>query len=198
VVNEARERRTYVSAHCHPASAVRRCVEFGVRVIEHGTLVDDDTCRYVAEQGAYIVPTMAIIFALIELGQKLGFPKASQDKVQIAFRQAISGMDAMRRAGVKIGLGTDLLGDTYTHESREFGIRREVFSPLEILRQATSINAEILNLQGQLGCIAPDALADLLVVEGDPLQDIELLSEPRKNLKIIMRAGELVRNELPS
>jgi imidazolonepropionase-like amidohydrolase len=187
-----------VSAHCHPASAVRRCVEFGVRVIEHGTLVDDETCRYVAEQGAYIVPTMAIIFALSEVGPKLGFPKASQDKVQVAFQQAISGMDSMRKAGVKVGFGTDLLGETYTRQTREFTIRREVFSPLEILRQATSVNAEVLNMRGQLGCIAPNALADILVVEGDPLQDIELLAARGEHLKVIMRAGELVRNELNS
>jgi imidazolonepropionase-like amidohydrolase len=194
--NETVERRTYVSAYCHPASAVRRCVEFGVRVIEHGTLIDDETSRYVAEQGAYIVPTMAIIFALIEVGPKLGFPKASQDKMQVAFKQAISGMDSMRKAGVKMGLGTDLLGETYTRQTREFAIRREVFSPLEILRQATSMNAEILNMQGQLGCIAPNALADILVVDGDPLKDVELLAAQGQHLKVIMRAGELVRNEL--
>jgi imidazolonepropionase-like amidohydrolase len=198
VVNEAVERRTYVSAHCHPASAVRRCVEFGVRVIEHGTLIDDETSRYVAEQGAYVVPTMAIIFALIEAGPKLGFPRASQDKMQVAFKQALSGMDSMRKAGVKMGFGTDLLGETYTRQTREFAIRREVFSPLEILRQATSMNAEILNMQGQLGCIAPDALADIIVVDGDPLKDIELLAAQGQNLKVIMRAGELVRNELPT
>jgi imidazolonepropionase-like amidohydrolase len=198
VVNEATERRTYVSAHCHPASAVRRCVQFGVRVIEHGTLVDDETCRYVAEQGAYIVPTMAIVFALIELGPKLGFPRASQEKMQVAFEQALGGMDSMRRAGVKVGFGTDLLGETYTQQTREFALRREVFSPLEILRQATSVNAEILGMQGQLGCIAPNALADVLVVDGDPLKNIELLAASGEHLRVIMRAGELVRNELKS
>ena len=196
VVNETMERRTYVSAHCHPTSAIRRCVEFGVRVIEHGTLIDDETARYVAQQHAYIVPTMAIIFALIELGPKLGFPKVSQDKVQVAFGQALSGMESMRKAGVNIGLGTDLLGETYMHQSREFTLRREVFSPLEILKQATSMNAEILQMDGKLGCIAPNALADLLVVDGDPLKNIEMLSEPGRNFKVILRAGELVRNEL--
>jgi imidazolonepropionase-like amidohydrolase len=196
VVNEAVERHTYVSAHCHPTSAIRRCVEFGVRVIEHGTLVDDETCRYVAQKGAYIVPTMAVIFALIEVGQKLGFPKVSQEKVQIAFRQALSGMESMRKAGVKIGFGTDLLGETYNRQAREFAIRKEVFSPLEILRQATSINASILMMDGKLGCIAPGACADLLVVDGDPLKDIALLAADGAHLKLVMRAGELVRNRL--
>lgn len=196
IVNETTERRTYTSAHCHPASAVRRCVEFGVRVIEHGTLIDDATAQFVAERGAFIVPTMVIIFALVELGRKLGFPAQSQAKAEYAYTQAIGGMESMRRAGVKIGFGTDLLGETYVHQCREFTIRKEVFTPLEILHQATSTNASLLMQEGKLGCISPGAHADLLVVEGDPLQDIELLAASGKHLRLIMRAGELIRNEL--
>jgi imidazolonepropionase-like amidohydrolase len=196
IVNETTQRRSYTSAHCHPASAIRRCVKFGVRVIEHGTLIDDETAAYVAEQGAYVVPTMAICFALIELGQSLNFPAAVQEKANDAFRQAITGMDAMRRAQVKIGFGTDLLGETYVQQCREFTIRREVFSPLEILRQATSMNAELIQHEGKLGCVKPGAYADLLVVDGDPLEDIELLAANGRHLRLIMRAGELVRNEL--
>ena len=196
IVNECAERRTYVSAHCHPASAVRRCVEFGVRCIEHGTLIDAETANFVAEKGAFIIPTMVIIFALMEMGKKLGFPPQSQEKVEFAFRQAISGMNLMRQAGVKIGFGTDLLGETYTQQCREFTLRSDVFSPVEILRQATSNTADILNHKGKLGCIAPDAFADILVVDGDPLKDISLLAADGRNLRVIMRAGKFAKNEL--
>ena len=197
VVNETTERRSYTSAHCHPASAVRRCVEFGVRVIEHGTLMDEETAQFVAEKGAFVVPTVVVIFALAELGRKLGFPPQSQEKAEYAAKQAIQGMEMMRRAGVKVGFGTDLLGETYVQQCREFTIRKEVFSPLEILRQATSINASLLMQEGKLGCIAPGAHADLLVVDGDPLKDIELLAAGGgKHLRLIMRAGELIRNDL--
>lgn len=196
IVNETNERRTYTTAHCHPASSIRRCVECGVRVIEHGTLIDAATAELVAARGVYIVPTMAIIFALIELGKKLGFPAQSMAKVHEVFDQALSGMDLMRKAGAKIGLGTDLLGETYSHQCREFTLRREVFSPLEILRQATSVNAEILQQKGKLGCIAADAHADLIVVEGDPLTNIDLLAANGKNLRLIMRAGQIMRNTL--
>jgi imidazolonepropionase-like amidohydrolase len=195
IVNECAERRTYVAAHCHPASAIRRCVEFGVRSIEHGTLIDDDTARFVAECGAYIVPTMVVIFALVEMGKELGFPAVSQEKAEYAYTQALSGMDKMRAAGVKIGFGTDLLGSTYVQECREFAIRSEVFTPLEILRQATSINAEMMMQQGKLGCIAPDAHADVLLVDGDPLQDISLLAANGKNLRMIVRGGDVVKDE---
>lgn len=196
IVNECTERRTYVSAHCHPASAVRRCVEFGVRSIEHGTLIDDDTARFVAERGAYVVPTMAIIFALVEQGRALGFPPQSQAKVEQVFQQAISGLDAMRRAGVKVCFGTDLLGRTYTDQCREFTLRSEVFTPIEILRQATSTAAEMMMLDGQIGCIAPGAQADLLLVDGNPLIDIGLLAADGRHLRAIVRAGELVKQPL--
>jgi imidazolonepropionase-like amidohydrolase len=196
IVGECRERRTYVSAHCHPASAVRRSVEFGVRCIEHGTLIDRETAQFVAEKGAYVVPTMVIIFALVELGRQMGFLPASQEKAEFAFQSALAGMDLMRSAGVKMGFGTDLLGTTYAQQCREFTIRKEVFTPVEILRQATSVSAEILMQEGQLGCVAPGAWADLLVVDGDPLQDIELLAASGAGLPTIMKAGEFVKRAI--
>lgn len=196
IVNECKERRSYATAHCHPASAIRRCVEYGVRCIEHGTLIDDETARFVAEKGAYVVPTMAVIFALQKLGRELGFPPQSQEKMDIAFQGALEGMDRMRKAGVKLGLGTDLIGKTYTMETTEFTLRRDVFSGLEILRQATSMNAEILQMGDELGRVAPGAHADLIVVDGDPLADIGLLAADGKNLRAIVRAGEVVKAEL--
>ena len=194
IVLEATERRSYVAAHCHPASAVRRCVEFGVRSIEHGTLIDDDTARFVAERGAYIVPTITILFALVELGRELGFPPASQEKADYAAGEALSGLDRMRKAGVKIGYGTDLLGVTYTRQCREFTLRSEVFTPLELLRQATSVNAELMMMDGKIGCIAPGAFADMLVVDGDPLKDIGRVAGDGKHLRTVVRAGEIVKD----
>ena len=196
IVDETAERRTYVSAHCHPASAVRRCVEFGVRVIEHATLIDVQTAEFVAGRNAFIVPTLAICFTLAEHGPELGFPAELQEKAEFVYKQALQGLEMMRSAKVKVGLGTDLLGESYVYQCREFSIRRQVFSPLEILQQATSVNANILQQQGRLGCVKPGAYADLLVVDGDPLKDIELLAASGRNLRLIMRAGELVRNEL--
>ena len=196
IVGECAERRTYVSSHCHPISAIRRSVEFGVRVIEHGTLMDEDTAKFVAERGAYVIPTMAIIFALIEMGKQLGFPKQSQEKAEVAMKAATVGMDYMRKAGVKVGFGTDLLGATYVQQCREFTHRSQVFKPVEILRQATSMNAEIMQHEGRLGCVKAGAYADLLVVDGDPLKDISLLADDGKKLDVIMRAGELVKNRL--
>jgi imidazolonepropionase-like amidohydrolase len=94
-----------------------------------------------------------------------------------------------------LGFGTDLLGATYVQQRREFALRSEVFTPVEILRQATSVNAALLQHEGKLGCVATDAYADLLVVDGDPLKNLALLAEG-SHLPVIMRAGELIRNDL--
>jgi len=196
IVQECAERRTYVAAHCHPASAIRRAVEYGVRCIEHGTLIDSATAALVAERGAYIVPTLAIGVAMTELGAELGLSADSQEKSDAANRGEMIGLQHMRDAGVKVGFGTDLLGASYVHQCREFTLRREVFSAIEILRQATSVGAEILMQAGKLGCIAAGAHADLIVVDGDPLTDIALLAQDGARLDLIMRNGEIVKNQL--
>ena len=195
-VDECTRQETYVSAHCHPAAAIRRCVEFGVRCIEHATLIDEETAQYVADQGAYVVPTFAVIHALYEEGEKYGLPPVSQEKIRLIYGQAMDGLEIMRNAGVKMGLGTDLLGAQHVRQCTEFAIRKEVFTPFEILHQATAMNAEILMEPDRLGCIREGAFADLLVVDGNPLEDISLLERDGAALPVIIRKGEMVKCEL--
>lgn len=196
IVNECTERRTYVSAHCHPVSSIRRSIEFGVRCIEHATLIDAETAQFVAARGAFVVPTMSVIFVTMEVGAALGMTADSMAKLKVAADAAIEGLQHMRDAGVKMGFGTDLLGSTYDQQCREFDFRREVFTPLEMLRQATSVGAEILMQEGRLGCVRPGAHADLIVVDGDPLKDIGLLAANGRKLDLIMRGGEIVKSRL--
>lgn len=195
VCDEANRHGRYVAAHCHPAAAIERSVRLGVRTIEHGTLIDDVTAQYVARQGAYVVPTMAVIYAFHEDGVKLGLPPASVRKVGEIVGHALSGMERMKKAGCKIGFGTDLLGPQHTRHGTEFTLRKSVFTPLEILRQATSMNAEILNRAGDIGCVRVGARADLIAVRGNPLEDIELLTAQGRNLSLIMRDGVMHKNE---
>ncbi len=119
-------------------------------------------------------------------------PEALRGQYQ-SFTQA--SPDRLRAAGANVGFGTELLGGLMDRQNREFSLRREVCSPIEILRQATSINAALLGMTGKLGTIAPDAFADLLVVAGNPLADITVLEKP-EGMKLIMRDGRIVRNLL--
>ena len=103
------------------------------------------------------------------------------------------GLEIMKRSGVKMGFGTDLLGEQHTRRGTEFTIRGEVLTPFEILRSATSVNAEILQMADKLGVVKPGAFADLLVVDGDPLSDVSLLASGGRYLTHIMVDGRLIK-----
>jgi imidazolonepropionase-like amidohydrolase len=188
-VDEAERAGKYVAAHCHPAAAVRRCVELGVRSIEHATLVDAPTAAFVAEQGAFAVPTMATIFALMDQGAALGLPPVSLEKLKRVADAALESLEILHAAGVRMGLGTDLLGALHKRQLSEFELRGRVLAPLAILRSACAVNAELIGEAGRLGCVAEGALADLLVVDGDPLADLGVLSGAGERLAVVMTQG---------
>jgi imidazolonepropionase-like amidohydrolase len=189
IVDEADRWGAYVAAHCHPAHAVRRCVDLGVRTIEHGSLIDRPTAEFVVERDAFVVPTLAVAFAYQDDGLKLGLEQASYDKLQHVIDKMLNGLRVMSDAGVKMGFGTDLLGPHSVRQCTEFTLRAQVIKPIEILRSACSINADILQQKGRLGCIAPGAEADLLLVDGNPLEDISLLAADGANLSVILTRG---------
>lgn len=195
IVEECKRAGSYVCAHCHPPAAIRRCVEFGVRSIEHGTLIDAETADYVAEHGAYVVPTLAVLYALLDEGKEMGIPPASFDKLVRIGDRVLQGLEVMRSKKVRMGFGTDLLGNQHVRQGTEFTIRAKVLPPFEILKSATSVNAEILNLEDKLGIIAQGALADIIVVDGNPLKDISLLAQNGQKLTHIMVDGKLIKGD---
>jgi len=194
-VAEAETRRAYVMAHAHTNEAVLRCIDNGVRSIEHATLLEDSGARAIAAADAFAIPTLAIIETIRAAGASLGLPPAMIDKMREVGDLAGISYERLRAAGAKIGFGTDLLGKLMPQQSIEFRLRREICQPIEILRSATSVNASLLQMDGRLGVIAPGAFADLLVVEGDPLDDICVL-ERQDNIALVMRDGRIVRNTL--
>lgn len=193
IVEECDRRGVYACAHCHPAAAVRRCVECGVRCIEHGTLIDAPTAGFVAEKGAFIVPTMATIFALLDDGPQLGLTPVSFEKLLTVKDAALKGLEIMQQEGVKMGFGTDLLGPHHVRQGTEFTLRKQVLSAADILISATSTNADILQMKDKLGVVKKGAYADLLVVDGNPLDKIELLAANGAHLTHIMLKGAFVK-----
>jgi imidazolonepropionase-like amidohydrolase len=188
-VDEADRRGVYVAAHCHPAQAVRRAAALGVKSIEHATLVDRETAEFVAERGAFTVPTMATIFALMEEGGSLGLPAVSMDKLRRVADSALSSLEILKQAGAKMAFGTDLLGPLHVRQSTEFTLRAKVLPAISILRSACSVSAELLGQSGFLGCVKEGAAADLLVVDGNPLEDISVLTNPEA-LRVILKDGK--------
>ncbi|RIL06612.1 MAG: peptidase M38 [Proteobacteria bacterium] len=196
IVEEARGWRTYAMAHAYTPEAIGRAVRAGVRTIEHGNLIDAATARAMAERGAFLVPTLVTYFKIEELGRALGFPAVSQRKVKDVLDAGLASLEIARAAGVAMGFGTDLLGETHVHQNEEFAIRARVLPPLEILRSATVVNARILGREGELGVVAPGALADLLLMDGDPLRDVALLAAPDEHLALVMKGGEIAASRL--
>jgi imidazolonepropionase-like amidohydrolase len=195
-VEEADRAGSYVAAHCHPKEAVRRAAELGVRTIEHATLIDQATADYVAEKGAFTVPTMAILFGLLEEGESLGLPKASMEKLKRFGDPTLLTLEMMKRAGVRMGLGTDLLGSLHVRQSTEFTLRAKVLPAIDVLRSACAVNAEILRETGKLGCIREGATADILVLDGNPLEDISVLGSGGDRLSIIMKEGRFHKRRI--
>jgi imidazolonepropionase-like amidohydrolase len=191
-VEEARSWRTYVMAHAYTPEAIGRAVSAGVRSIEHGNLLDEPTARLMAERGAFLVPTLVTYVEIAELGPAFGFPESGVRKVRDVIDQGLGSLEIAARAGVSIGFGTDLLGETHAFQSREFVIRGRAMRPLDVLRSATVVNADLLQRTGELGVVKPGALADLLVMDGDPLGDLSVLDGQGEHLALIMRGGEIV------
>ncbi|KNE75760.1 Amidohydrolase [Candidatus Burkholderia crenata] len=195
-VAEARQHQTYVMAHAYTAQAIKRAVELGVRTIEHGNLVDDDAASVMAERGAFVVPTLITYEACRTDGAEADFPPDSLVKNAAVLQKGLDSLEIYKRHKVKMAYGSDLLGTMHQRQSEELMLRARTFSGYEVICQATSVAAEVLNKTGELGVVAAGAIADLLVVDGDPLKNMGLLGEQGRHLDLIMKQGQLFKNRL--
>jgi imidazolonepropionase-like amidohydrolase len=149
-----------------------------------------------AEHETFLVPTLVVYEQIAEIGRQWGFPESSLAKLEQVQTAALRAIELALAAGVRVGLGTDLLGETHAAQSRELLLRAQVQSPLEVLRSATLVNADLLNRSGTLGTIALGASADVLLVSGNPLEGLELLTRHEEALRLIVRAGEIVTDRV--
>lgn len=198
-VYEAATRRKYVIAHCHSDEGARRCLKTGVRSIDHCSMITEETAQMIkaAEGDAYAVPTLAVLEQILQHGEELGMYPESLAKAREVHAAAYQSLEYLYRAGARVGMGTDLFGERFhPMQSREFEFRADIVKPVDLLRSATSINAEIMQKEGELGCIAEGAYADMIAIEGNPLKDIHLMTRPDENFSMIMKGGEFVRRNL--
>lgn len=197
VVEEAEAANRYVAGHAYTARAVNRGLRLGVRSIEHGNLIDDESVELFRAHSAFLVPTLVTYDRLKAEGAAAGLPPASQEKVDVVLEAGLRALERAWRGGVDVVFGTDLLGAMHPHQCAEFRIRGEVMPARDVLLSATETAARLLGAEGRLGVLAPGAAADLLVVDGDPLQDPGVLADPDRHLRAVVQAGRLVTSSLP-
>ena len=192
-VDEARVRDTYVLAHAYHPKSIANCLEAGVRSIEHGNLLDEATARRMAKEGAFLVPTLVTYEVLSERGEALGMARASVEKIRYV---GASGEDSLRMAmaaGVRIGSGSDLLGEPMREKARELVLQARVMGPMGAIVAATRTNAELFGLSDYIGTVEEGKQADLIVVDGDSLADISLLTDASR-VRMVVKEGEVVKD----
>jgi imidazolonepropionase-like amidohydrolase len=194
--DEARNFGRYVLAHAYTPEAITRAVTNGVRTIEHGNLIDAKSAKLLKSSGGYMIANLVTYFVMKERAAQFGMTADMLAKNDIVLDGALRSLEICKAAGVKVGYGSDLLGQLQVEQSREFMFRAEVLKPLEIIRQATTVGAEILRQEGKLGIVEPGAFADLIVVDGNPLKKLELFLDQGAHLPVIMKAGKFHKNAL--
>ncbi|MEM1272971.1 MAG: amidohydrolase family protein [Pseudomonadota bacterium] len=192
VVAVAEASCTYVAAHTYTARAVEHAATNGVRTLEHCNLIDDRVAGILKAQGAYAVPTLVIYDCLERHADAIGLGGENREKNRKVREAGLHSLEILRRADVPMGYGTDLLGWMGKDQSQEFALRAQVLPSAEVLRSATSVNAEILR-RPDLGHIAPGATADIILVRGDPIADIACLTGQGEQIELILQGGRIVK-----
>jgi len=196
IVEEANNTGRYVSGHVYTDEAIRRVVEVGFHSLEHCNLIQPETARLAAEKGCCAVPTLVAYDRLASDGARFGLPAASVAKIDDVRLAGMESITIMREAGLPMAYGSDLLGPLHPYQSEEFLIRSRVLPTHEVIASATSVAAKLLRMEGKIGTLSPGAFADLIVVDGDPLKDISLLTEQGRYMPIIMQDGNFIKNTL--
>ena len=196
IVEEAARLRGYVCAHAYGADAIARAVRLGVRSIEHGNLIDEPTAKLIFTSGAFVVPTLVAYDDMPGNEAEIGGSTAEYGGLAAFQRRGMEAVDICQKAGVKLGFGTDLFGTLTPYQMHEFRLRGQVQKPVDVLRSATSINATLLKREGEIGCIRVGAHADIIALDGNPLENLSVLYSSPSSVRFLMKEGRILRSEL--
>ncbi|KDM65369.1 amidohydrolase family protein [Acidiphilium sp. JA12-A1] len=192
VVEEAAMANLYVAVHSYAARSIERCVRLGVRSIEHGNLATQQTIDLMKAHDAVLVPTLSVFRALVEEGVEAGLPKDLVGKTYEVLDAGINAVEMAYRAGVPMAYGTDLLGVMHRRQLDEFVLRADVVKAPDLIRAATINCARLIRREHELGLVKPGYLADLIVVDGNPLENIRIMADPQRSPRLVVKGGELV------
>lgn len=182
---------SFATAHAYAPRAIRRAVESGVRGIEHGNFLDAETARLMADAGVYLTPTLVTYQAMADPKYAAFLPAENQEKNRQVLERGLESVQIAHEAGVRMCLGSDLLSFLGVEQLGEFGLRARVLGCAEVLRHATVNPAGMLGQEDRLGQVREGFVADLLVLKGNPLEDITVLERPEENLLAVIKEGRV-------
>lgn len=196
-VEEAAMANLYVMAHTYTSRQIARCARFGVRSVEHANFLDAAAAAEVAAAEAYVVPTLVCYETMWDEGLEIGMPAELHAKIKTVLDVGTTSLEIAARHKLKMAYGTDLIGPLHRHQSLEFKIRAQVLPVIEVIRAATCYAADLFQKTGELGTTAIGACADLIAIDGNPLDDIDLLVGQGENIALIMKSGHIYKNAIP-
>lgn len=191
-VYEAAAVKKPVMAHVYVPEGIKNCVEAGIRSIEHGNFLDEESAFMMRERGTFLVPTLTVYELVSRHGREQGVAEGTIEKISFAKGAAPQSVEIAMAAGVSIGSGSDVYGPNGNRKALELELKAAVMGSVKSLISATQTNAELLGMGSEIGTLEPGKLADLIVVDGNPVDDITLLQDETK-ITIVMQSGRLVK-----
>jgi len=197
IVEEAEAAGTYVGAHCLNDLGIRRSVESGVKSIEHGAFLSEETARMMKDKGAFLVATPAVMWWAIEQGKKSGAAEYFVEKITPLYDAGMKTVEVARQAGVPVGSGSDMFGQMCGSEGMQIKLLTECgMIPYEAIKATTMVNAEVVLCMGdRIGSIEVGKWADVIVVDGHPDEDANTLTEPA-NVRLVMKRGDIFKKTI--
>ncbi|MEM3652711.1 MAG: amidohydrolase family protein, partial [Nitrososphaerales archaeon] len=196
-VEEAKARGKRVAAHAMATQGIKNALLAGVYTIEHGCYLDDEGCSLMKERGAILVPTLTAAYQIVKHGVEGGIPEWSVKKTEEVVDAHVESVKKAHKAGVKIAAGSDAGTPFNVHGENALElallVERCGFTTWEAIRAATLVAAEAVGLSDQVGTIEAGKYADIVIVDGNPLDDIKVLQD-KSRIKLVMRRGLTVRS----
>ena len=194
-VEEAAVKDTYVTAHAYTAEAILHGLRAGVACFEHGTFLDRETAEAMKAAGAALVPTVSVYTLLADEGERWGLTPDMLGKVQQVATAQEAAVELAAEVGLTIGSGSDLLGIDQNRRGLELVCKAKLLGPMGAIVSATASNAKIMRLEHEVGTVAPGMLADLMVLDGDPLRDPGIFDDPARAVMVV-KHGVIEKNTL--
>jgi imidazolonepropionase-like amidohydrolase len=192
-VEEAHAHGTYVTGHAHTAQSIRHGLNAGLECFEHGTFLDAETAAAMASSGAALIPTLTILHVTAERWRHQSLPEEEILRVERAKHAMANSMKLAREAGVRIGSGTDLFGSSQNRRGCEVMLKAGILGPMEAIVSATQTNARILRLDNDLGTVSEGKLADIIALDGDPLDDPAMFDDPDR-VVLVIKGGRIMKD----